>query len=585
MGGADALRAIRSTRIRGTINTGGVLGAITTAFAEPGKEYEEDQIGVLNVKQGYDGTNAWRRDSNGNTRLLSGDELKDLRNQVFFDTNSYIFSDKQPGKRTLRSTREAGTRNYIVDVLPEGGKASTLYFDPISFLLLKEEHQDDDIVSTTTFSDFVRIGGVLYPRKQHVTNGNNRYDVDITATKIENNVDLPDTLFTLPTVSKNYTFLKPGAHSATIPFVFDDGAIGFQARINGKPVVLLLDSGASGIAISQKAAKSLGLKQGGFLEARGYGGSTDLRPIQMDSLEIPGAVKLTKITAVAVSLPEEMDDFLGRPVAGFVGYDLLSRFVVRINFPARTMTFTEPSAFHAAASDGQAIPIALEDDIPNTTAQLDNLPPARFLIDTGDVAAVRLYGPYVQEKGLGKKYPKGMITSGGGIGGISEARQVRVKSITLGGISIPGVPTDFSLDTKGGASQLNAGSIGSGLLSRFTVTFDYPESKIFLGQNPSSLKPFDTRTTGAGLSSSLDVDGGSHYFIDSSLPNAPIAKADISPADELLKIDGKPISQLGLARGRELLSKYEGKPAVSLTFRTPHGRIKTVRAEYFDPLQ
>ncbi|MEO7714878.1 MAG: aspartyl protease family protein [Capsulimonas sp.] len=585
MGGEEALRAVHSTRIHATIDTGGEIGALTTMFEEPGREYEEDQIGILNVKQGYDGDTAWRRDSNGNTRLLTGDEIKDIRNQVFFDTNSYAFTDRLPGKRTLRPARETGTGNYIVDVSPEGGKPSTLFFDPVSFLIVKEQHSNDDVTSVTTFSDFVKIGSVLYPRKQHITNGNARYDVDIVATKIENNVDLADTLFTLPTVSKNYTFLKPGATSATIPFVFDDGAIGFKVRINGKSVMLLLDSGASGIALSQKAAKKLGLKQGGFLEARGYGGSTDLRPVQIDSLEIPGAVKLTKITAVAVNLPMELDQFLGQPVAGFVGYDLLSRFVVRIDFAHRKLTFVEPGAFQAAASDGDPIAIALEDDIPNTTAQLDNLPPARYLIDTGDVAALRFYGPYVQQKGLAKKYPKGMITSGGGIGGLSESRQVRINSFTIGGNKLTGVPADFSLDTKGGASQLNAGSIGSGLLSRFTVTFDYSKSQIYLGRNTGSLKPFNTRTTGAGLSSSLDVDGKPHFFIDSAMPEAPIAKADISPADELLKIDGQPMTKLGLTRAREILSNYQGKPAATLIFRTPHGRLKTIRAEFFDPLQ
>ena len=245
----------------------------------------------------------------------------------------------------------------------------------------------------------------------------------------------------------------------------------------------------------------------------------------------------------------------------------------------------EPASFHPAAADGAAVPIALEDDIPNTTAQLDNLPPARFLIDTGDVANIRLYGPYVEEKRLAKKYPKGMITSGGGIGGLSEAREVRVNSLTIGGIALTGVPADFSLDTKGGASQLNAGSVGSGLLSRFVVTFDYPGNRIFLGRNRDSLKPFETRTTGAEVSASVDVDGNSHYFIDSSIPGAPIAKADISPADELLKIDGQPVSELGLTRARLALSKYRGEPAATLIFRTPHGRLKTVRAEFFDPLQ
>ncbi len=68
-------------------------------------------------------------------------------------------------------------------------------------------------------------------------------------------------------------------------------------------------------------------------------------------------------------------------------------------------------------------------------AQLDALPPARFLIDTGDEAALRLYSPFVAQYGLDKKYPHGALTIGGGIGGVSRSRVTRIGSFTVAGVT------------------------------------------------------------------------------------------------------------------------------------------------------
>ncbi len=163
LGGAEAVAAIQSTRVTSDVPTGGIQGTITTIYAAPDKEYEEDKLGILDITQGYDGKNAWQRDTNGNVRPLAGEELKDLRVQLFFDTNSYVLPGRMPGKMTLRPQTEPGTGNYIVDALPEGGKPTTLFFDPQTFFIVKEQHLDDNVPVTTTYSDYRTVDGARFP--------------------------------------------------------------------------------------------------------------------------------------------------------------------------------------------------------------------------------------------------------------------------------------------------------------------------------------------------------------------------------------------------------------------------------------
>lgn len=585
LGGASALEAIKNTKIISDVETGGIHGVITTIYSAPDKEYEEDKLGILDSLQGYDGKVAWERDSNGNVRDLAGEELKDLRVQLFFDTNSYVLPGRIPGTLTLRPQTEPETGNYIVDTYPEGGKRSTIFFNPRTFMIVKEQHLDDDVLVTTTYSDYRTVDGTPFPFHTVTTNGNSRYDITGQVTQLENNVLISPSLFAKPLGSKNFGFISPGATSATVPFDLDDSEIGLEVKINGTPERVFLDSGAGGIALSQTASDALGLKSSGFLEVRGYGGSTDQHPIAIQKLEVPNAVQLSDITGIAIDLPQQLNDYFTRPLAGFIGYDLLSHFVVRIDYGRKTITFTQPAAFHPAPSDGSELPLTLDSNLPTIKAALDGLPPGQFLIDTGDAdAAVRLYGPYVAKYGLDKKYPRGVVAVGGGIGGVSRARRTRIASFTLAGQTLKNVPADFSLDTKGGASQVNAGALGSRLLSRFVVTFDYPQNRVFFAPLAPAKAAFVTRTTGISLLVTKDKKGRSHIAVADILPNAPALKAGLSNFDEVLAIDGKPAGTLGLTEARRLLSSQAG-PAHVLTVQSVIGKPRTLTAGLFDPLK
>ncbi len=585
LGGAAALESIHNTEITAQVQTGGITGTIKTIYAAPGKEYEEDKLGISDNFQGYDGTEAWERDTNGNVRDLAGEELKDLKIQLFFDTNSYVLPGRMPGKLVLRPQTEAGTGNYVVDTYPEGGKKSALFFDPRTFMIVKEQHLDDDVLMTTEFSDYRTVDGTPFPFHTKTTDGTTRYDIVGQVQTLQNNVPLPPGIFSKPSGGTNFGFLQPGATSATVPFDMDDGEIGLEVKLNGTPERVFLDSGAGGLALAQSAADALGLKSSGFLEVRGYGGSADQHPVRIQTLEVPGAVELSNVAAIAIDLPEQLNSYFTQPVAGFIGYDLLSHFVVRIDYPHKKLTFIRADAFHPAPADGHPLPLALDSNVPTIQAHLDSLPPGQFLLDTGDAdAAVRLYGPYVAANGLDKKYPHGAVAVGGGVGGVSRSRRVRVKSFTVARYTFPDIPADFSLDTKGGASLVNAGSLGSRLLSRFILTFDYPHNRVFFAPAPGTKLAFVTQTTRITLMETKDKAGRAHLAIADVLPGAPALKAGLRDYDEVLAIDGKPAGQIGLTNARLLLSAPSSPPH-TLRVQSVVGKPRTVTAGLFDPLR
>ena len=502
----------------------------------------------------------------------------------FFDTNSYVLPGRIPGKLTLRPQTEPDTGSYIVDALPEGGKPSTLFFDPQTFFIVKEQHLDDNLLVTTTYGDYRTVDGARFPFRMATTNGTARYDIVGTVTQVENNIDISPGLFEPPHIGSKFRFARPGQTRATVPFDMDDGEIGLAVRLNGQLARVFLDSGASGIALSQTTATKLGLKSSGFLEARGYGGSTDLHPILINRFEVPGAVQLTDVTAIAIDLPDTLNSYFQRPLAGFVGYDLLAHFVVRVDFPRKQITFIQPEAFHPTLADGKAVPLELDNDVPSIKARLESLPPQRFLIDTGDEAALRLYSPFVTQYGLDKKYPHGILSTGGGIGGVSQSRVSRIGSFEVAGVKLRGVPTDFSLDTKGGASLVNAGSLGATLLSRFVVTFDYPHSRVFFASTSKTRSSFITRTTGLTLTETKDPHGRAHLVVAEINPQSPAINSGLNTFDEVLAIDGRRANQLGLTGARHLLLASSGRQSHILLVQSTIGKPRTVNVPLFDPL-
>jgi len=588
LGGAAALAIPAKTqKTLGLVKEGGLEGTYVTLSQGLSRSWTEQKLGISDEVSASDGKTFWRRDTNGTVRLMAEGEIQAERLSEYVGTASYALPGRLTGKVTLRPDTEHKTGDYILDVAPDDGKPAALYINPQTFLLDKEVHLSDDLTITTTYRDYHPIAGVMTAAEARTSNGDRRNDSITTVTSVADTDDAPASLFALPPVPKNYTWLAPGKTSALIPFDDYDQRINLYVGINGEPASIILDSGDSDVDLSKQAADYLKLKYTGRFRARGYGGSTDILPVKLDTFELPEALSFTSMAGSAISLPDDFDYGAATPTVGFVGYPFLSRFVVRIDYANEALTVSDPDTWKPTPADGTPLPMELDDNVPNVLASFDGLPPARFLLDTGDGASpVKLYGPYVTQNNLAARYPKGMDVYGMGIAGESRARRVRAHSLSVAGFTLQNVPTDFSLDKKGGQSRYLAGAFGHELLSHFTVTFDYPHRRVFFAPNDETKKPFDSRTFGIYVIKHPDDIGKARrrILVVYTDPKSHAERDGVLPGTEILQVDGQSAIDMGIGNVRRLLSPRGGKDTHDLLIIGPNGGTGHVKVTMYDPL-
>jgi membrane-associated protease RseP (regulator of RpoE activity) len=246
-----------------------------------------------------------------------------------------------------------------------------------------------------------------------------------------------------------------------------------------------------------------------------------------------------------------------------LGFELFARFAVRLDYGARTMTLWDPVKFDAKGA-GVAVHFVFYDHLPAVTGRIDDMP-ARFDIDTGSRVEVDVTSPFVARRNLRARYTPGVSTiTGWGVGGASRSYVVRIPSLTLGTVKVDNVVAGLSEAKGGSMSDPNyEGNIGSGLLKRFVVTFDYAHKTMYLRPvepPPADAGAFDR----AGVWINAADDG---FAVTAVAAGAPAAEAGLAAGDLITAIDGKPARPEGLSDARAALRTLPAGARVSLAVR------------------
>ena len=276
-----------------------------------------------------------------------------------------------------------------------------------------------------------------------------------------------------------------GSSAVGIPLVFSaKGHMFLRARVNNSaPLLFGLDSGFEQTAITPKQAQALNLKTFGDTKASGVGeGEADISFARNVRLDLPGVnFRLGEIGVLELNFPSPIPD---EPIAGILGYDFLSQFLVSINYANNSMDVHAHT--YRYAGRGDILPIKMIDNYPTipATISLPGLRPftAQLVIDTGAETGIFFNSPFVKRHRLldSKQETKeaGML----GIGGTSRIRIGRADSVRLGRTVIPNPVIHFSLATKGeSADAITAGQISNEILRHFkTVIFDAARGRLIL---------------------------------------------------------------------------------------------------------
>jgi len=476
----DKLRTVKTMYAHGIANLSGMPGTTEIWVAMPNRLCVELKLGPFTLKQVFDGTEAWQSDHNDQTSLLSGHEKRSLLSQVYFQTYSYLFSDRLPGGRQyLGVESHKGITCHKVAFIPLFTDTIYSYFDTATGRQFFDVSFVDNLEVETEYSDHQSVAGVLMAMNSHAIAEAAETDMAVTIDSVAFNQPLDSGLFVRPASAVDFRF-PAGSDSVQVPFQMVAGHIYFTASVNGRPLRFLLDSGASANLFHRPSLEGLNLAVLGNLPAIGVAGYEKVDLIQTDSLTMGGLVLLAQVggtmdlsQVVSRGSPDDL------PFGGLLGYDFLSRFPILIDYRDSSLTVYNPDRFQPPVG-GIEVPFELTLQVPTVKAELDGLP-GLYLVDLGNAFGLIVHSEFSRTHDLLSKLSdiQELPHEIGGVGGGLSGKSAFAASFAFGDIRISDLRVLLPDSGSGlsGSVEL-AGNIGNLVLSQFRVLFDYRSQRL-----------------------------------------------------------------------------------------------------------
>lgn len=562
-GGAavDGLKAVRITyRLRqsglegtGTTLTDVVGGRVVTRF----------QLGPITGAEGFDGKRAWLQDQAG---IVTVPEGADWRAQSVSAQYRQALGYWFPARATRANVniRLQLFRQRIkeaLEIAPDGGLPFELWFDAQTKMLDRVIEVGASETRTTIYEDYRPVGGLMVAHRIRSSNAAAAFGAERVVTKVEVNPSFDESAFAVPPAPRpDFAFAK-SKRASVLPFRFVNNHIYVDAKLNGRTYALLIDSGAANV-ITPTVARALRLGSVGSAQVKGAGEFTEHAAFTRVAHVGLGDVRLRNQLFAVVPL-EKLGEVEGVPFHGILGYEIFKRFIVRIDYAGRTVTLSDVATWRAEGT-GAAVPFVFNGTVPEVEGEIGGIA-ATFDVDTGSRASIGLNSPFVQKHALRARFkPSIDAVTGWGLGGPTRGTVARAERIRLGTVTVPNVVVDMSLQRLGALTHTApAGSIGSGLLQRFIVTFDYPRQRIYLLAQPGGV------TRDAYDRSGLWINQGPRGFrIDAVAAGSPAARAGLREGDVVVAVDGRPWGRLLLNDVRDVLRDGLAGTVVRLTVRS-----------------
>lgn len=565
--GAARWDALAQLDQRGSLAQGGQAGTWRQSIdLQQGRYASYDTLGGVSGGEGYDGRQGWFMDEKS---IVSVRDSVQAEREAATDT--YIVrqgwlhaaSFDTASIRFMGARKEAGRAWDVVRIVPHGGSAFDLWVDAQRHRIDRIVKQTDDGgTETTWYGDYRPVAGVLLPFFQRVGNGDAQYDTTIRLQQVTVSERAQDRDFRRPASSVRDAHIDQGAPAATVPFTPYGGLIMVDVSINGEqPLPFILDTGGLNL-LTPAAAHKLGVDGAGHQAVQGVGEATQsMQLAQVKSYRV-GQVELDDQRFLIMALPQLLTDRGERePIAGLIGYELLRRFVTRIDYDHHTLGFIPIQAFRPATGVA-SLPLVFNERTPQLKAEVDGVP-GIFSLDSGDSGGLTVLEPFAKAHGI-RRQGVVMAAQGRGAGGKIGLSEAYVDSLALGPFVIARPLTSFAAPTKGVfASSVLGGNIGYDVLSRFVLTFDYEHRRLYLEPGQRYASSPSHGYCGMGL------DRASHdaFVVSSLVPGSPAADAGLRKGDRVTALNGQPASHLGLDELRGLVQQPAGARLVLSVMR------------------
>jgi hypothetical protein len=523
--GGDSWEHVAELRAQGTVLVDGKTGTIATIDdLRTGANADRVDLQDLGRIENHADmpTQKWEQDNAGDVLLTPGSKEPSDIDDLYVHRNGWWRPNFGGATITLLppETTDGVTYDLLQCRVP-GGNGFTLWID-------RAAHHIDRIAngdSATFFSDFRRTeSGLTLPFHKQKGTGKDAavfITTAITALPQVNEADFQ------PPFHTDYVMSASG--QVTVPA--EDGLI-FKMKINGQgPFGTVFDTGGVNI-VSTSLAKRLGVKvEDPPVHFGAIGGTITVHTAHVDTLAI-GDLVVRDQTFYVLDIPSSSGD----PEV-VVGWELMRRFAVRVDFQRNQLTFFDAPHFHYTGT-GTTVPLIMHKDGngAEVRAEVDGMP-AVFTLDTGNQIGLFLNSGFVQEHdlvaALGAHY-RGY--NGKGFGGPSpEAWFARLHTLRIGDLEI--AKPVVRLQTAPDSLYANAGNIGQSILNRFTLTVDCMRGVMYVEKNDNWAKPEIFNRAGLVFD---PVDGVDKVM--TVLPGSPGEASGLKRGDDITAINGQPPS-------------------------------------------
>lgn len=242
----------------------------------------------------------------------------------------------------------------------------------------------------------------------------------------------------------------------------------------------------------------------------------------------------------------------GHRMEGLLGMAMLSNHVIHISSDEGKLSILK----RAPSDAGEEFKLSWWKGVPMVKAEIAGYGSAYFQLDTGCLNTAGLLNgdlaSTLEERKLAEVSDRGACWQD--LYGVVELTSLRVEELRLGSHALRGLSMD-ALDEN------RPSVLGMSFLSRFNVTFDFPNSTLYLQKS----KRFNHSEL-PDLGGIMFVSGGAGTVVDDVLEDSPAAKAGIRVNDIVLKVGDQDAS------GARLFKLYE-----EFTFPGQTVRVRLLR--------
>jgi hypothetical protein len=544
MGGLDKFKSQKSSHIEGTIviEGTGLEGTFITWGQSPNRSRQDVDLGVIKQVMGDNGDIAWMVDLNGKLQIIRDPKrLLDRRVDSLMsefdhlDRNSEFFAVEYEGVDTA-----GGVDCYMISIANNLSETVyTQYYDTTTFLMIQQSTVKPEGTQHTMYSDYRRVGEIMVSHRQETLELPTGMKNIAEFTLVEFDIPVDESLFEPPGEDvEDFRFVS-GQNFIEVPFQYIENHIYLPVEVGGKTRLWILDTGASMTCIEEEFAKELGLKIEGQIKGQGAGNLVDVSFTDLPAFSLPG-LEFDQQKAAVLELNWLFHKWIDRDIGGILGYDFLSRLVIKVDYANEMLTFYHPDHFQYRGL-GTVL------DAPLTESNAFHLPitvegehTGEWNLDLG-ASGMSFYFYYSHNHGFQER--PGIDGLSFGAGGSQKKRSILAGTVEFAGyiiddlvISMPAKSGDVGFGT-----DAIDGNIGNTLLEHFVLYLDYKREQVIVEKGENFGKVFPRDNSGMQI---IRSDEGNLEVLNVA-EGTPAAKAGFREGDILTSVNDLDTEHLG----------------------------------------